>query len=324
MSYECTILADSISKHGHRLTTFQVTFPRYILAEWNTHRVFSRSSASSRAIPVEKQLKRIEEDPFIPFYWGKNQKGMQADEELPAPDQRKAEAAWHLDAAAAAMRIAQYLLKLGVHKQVTNRLLEPFMWHTVVNTATEHDNFFGLRRHRDASPEFKRIADLMGEAYAASTPLYLNDGEWHLPFVRGHEIQLASGLEGPREIGWMVEGQFVPTKEIDWERWAQISVGRCARVSYLTHDGQRDLEADVKLAMERLLPSGHMAPLEHAARPMTDHELDLFRQRQYVWDAASKQWTWPGKWTHYLGNVQGFVQYRKLIPNEHDFSKISR
>jgi hypothetical protein len=141
MSYACRIEKDSVNRWGNRLTTFEVTFPRIVLAEFNTHRVLSRNSASSRAIPVEKQIAKIESDLFLPVYWGKNQKGMQADEELSPTLIEMSEFCW-AGASEMAVARARTLLDLGVHKQITNRLLEPFMWHTAVVTATEWDNAF--------------------------------------------------------------------------------------------------------------------------------------------------------------------------------------
>ena len=61
------IIADSLSPQGHRLTTFICVFPRIVLAEFNTHRMLSRNSASSRAIPFNKMLEMVKTNPFIPF-----------------------------------------------------------------------------------------------------------------------------------------------------------------------------------------------------------------------------------------------------------------
>ena len=82
MSYDARIIADSMGPNGARVTTFELTMPRIVLAEHNTHRMYSRNAASSRAIPVEKMLTPIEEAPMLPVWWGKNQSGMQAREVL--------------------------------------------------------------------------------------------------------------------------------------------------------------------------------------------------------------------------------------------------
>lgn len=287
--YRAKMLCDSISPDGIRLTTMEVTFPRIVLAEFNTHRMFSRNSASSRAIPVEKQLKKLE-NPFVPIYWGKNQKGMQADQELESGDKQAAEARWR-QACLAAMSAAQDLLKLGIHKQITNRLLEPFMWHTVICTATEWNNFFALRRHKDAQPEIKKIADLMWELLYDNSPNAINYSDWHLPLIDPNEV---FDLE--------VNGLDVK----------MVSIGRCARVSYLTHDGIRDPKADIKLC-EDLKRNGHMSPLEHVARPMTQEEIKFWSKYDYSQDRLLHE--------PFCGNFKGWIQFRKEIPHEADFSQ---
>lgn len=283
MTYAATILADSISPDGVRLTTMEVTMPRIVLAEFNTHRMFSRNSASSRAIPVEKMLKRVMEEPYIPTTWGKNQKGMQSEEEFDSMTARRLEEEW-LYARDSAVKHAEFLLKFGLHKQFTNRLLEPFMWHTVIVTATEWDNFFHLRCHKDAHPDIRIPAELMREQYESHKPRELSYSMWHLPLVKDSEI-----VENSK------------TQEFDM---CKVSIGRCARVSYLTHEGKRDPKADIELA-DRLLASGHMSPFEHVARPMAFEDLpdgyDPGDQKEY-----------------FSGNFRGWVQYRKTIPGEED------
>lgn len=303
MAYSARILADSLAinrwpnrtEEGARLTTFEVTFPRIVLAEFNTHRVFSRNSASSRAIPVEKMLKRVEEDPFIPIYWGKNQKGMQAEQELSDFEQLLAKIEW-LEAKDAVVEFVNRLLEIGVHKQITNRLLEPFMWHTVIVTATEWENWRGLRCNKDAQPEIRRIAEMMMDLLDSSTPKPVQEDEWHLPLVFDYDDLVTAGYSLVDII--------------------KICIGRCTRVSYLTHDGKRDPKADIELC-ERLLRSGHMSPFEHAARPMTMAEAESVygRPGQYVGDNFT-----PGK--QFAGNFRGWVQARKLIRDEDNFLKV--
>jgi thymidylate synthase ThyX len=302
MAFEAKVLADSRSPKGHRLTTLEATFPRFILAEFNTHRVFSRNSASSRAIPISKQLRRVLEDPYVPIEFGSNQPGMQAGPPLVGEGKLEAEHEW-LGARDDAVRRVLGLVAnpsvlsadsdllewlgviedacrdhnwpsdwLNVHKQVANRLLEPFMWHTVIVTATEWDNFWNLRCHPDAQPEIRLIAEKMRAAMEASNPAKLGWDEWHLPLVRPED----------REEG-------ASTEEL-----IKISAGRCARVSYLTHAGKRDLDADIEL-YDRLRASGHMSPLEHPARPLITAEL---------------------KESEWCGNFRGWCSYRKLIPSE--------
>lgn len=297
MSYDAKILADSISPAGHRLTTFEVTFPRIVLAEFNTHRMLSRNSASSRAIPVEKRISQVEADPFVPTTFGKNQKGMQASETLDNEEGAIAANRWRL-ACRGAIEQASELAKLGVHKQLANRLLEPFSWHTVICTATDWENFFNLRCHPNAQPEIRTVAEMMRELYTKAVPQPVNLREWHLPLIqRDERIEFD---RSDRTDEWM----------------AKISAARCARVSYLTHEGKRDTSADLEL-YERLTSQGHMSPLEHPARPMTEHELDLFHQSNAEWRRT--EWSPVVTRTHYLGNFNGWVQLRKLIPGESVF-----
>lgn len=294
MSYSCIVVADSVSMDDVRLTTLEVTLPRIVLAEFNTHRAFSRNSASSRAIPVTKQLARIKEDPFIPEYWGANQSGMQADTQLDSLDQMTAQSIW-LDARDETVRHVEKLLELGLHKQITNRLLEPWMWQTILVTATEWSNFFALRANPEAQPEIRRAAELMKQAMSDSKPKLVPYGHWHMPLI---------GFVPPRERfssdeEW-VSAKTVAKDELRWadrfpEKALRVSVGRCARVSYLTHDGVRDFKKDIEL-FERLISSGHMSPTEHVATPIR------YKQRS--------------------GNFRGWKQYRKYLANEDDFSKI--
>ena len=278
--YNANIIADSVSNRGHRLTTMEVCFPRMVLAEFNTHRVFSRNSASSRAIPVEKQLTKIKEQPFVPEYWGANQPGMQAEAELTSEKQEEARREW-LAARDSAVAHVENLLAIGLHKQLANRVLEPFMWHTVIVTATEWDNYFALRANPMAQPEIRKVSEMMQQVYAASTPTKLDDDQWHLPLIQESER----------------DGVFEHSEEA-----RKISAARCARVSYLTHDGTRDLAADITL-YDRLTSGGHMSPLEHVARPLSADELVK---------------------NQFSGNFRGWMQLRKLVPNEDNYANVEK
>ena len=334
MGFAAKILADSLSPDGVRLTTMEVTFPRIVLAEFNTHRMLSRNSASSRAIPVEKRIASVHADPFIPAAFGKNQPGMQASTDLLDNEAWRALQAWK-NACENALTFAAELARLGVHKQLANRLLEPFRWHTVIVSATEWSNFFALRCHKDAQPEIRTVAVMMRDALGSGNPISLHHGHWHTPLVDGAEELLARTAV---------------------ERWKQISVGRCARVSVLTHDGRRDPDEDVALC-GRMRSGGHMSPYEHVARPMTAMELARYRRIELTLDdgtivsepANSRTELlrvgddWAGflgrevvggvvfpvahrivalRDTFFLGNFNGWVQYRKELPHEDDFSRI--
>jgi hypothetical protein len=296
MSYEAKILADSLSPNDHRVTTMQVTFPRFILAEFNTHRVLSRNSASSRAIPVERRIEQIRENPFVPEAFGKNQKGMQADEVLSGDEDAEARKAW-MQCSEGAVFAARELAALGVHKQYANRVLEPFAWHTVIVTSTEWANWDALRVSRMAQPEMFKIAGMMREVRQASTPLAMNYGDWHLPLVRG-------------PFG-VVNVQEQALRALDFDP-VKVCVGRCASVSYERHDATTPEKASA--ICDKLRADGHMSPFEHALRPMTAHELRLFQQDALEWNG--REWMPTGVVRHFLGNVEGWVQYRKLLPGE--------
>lgn len=296
MAYSAKIIADSVSDKGDRVTTMEVTFPRLVLAEFNTHRMFSRNSASSRAIPVAKQLERITTDPFIPEYWGVNQKGMQADAQLEDTEREEATNIW-LEARDSAVSHVQRLMSRNVHKQIANRLLEPFMWHTVIVTATEWSNFFALRANPMAQPEIRVIAEMMLELYRMNRPTPVPYGGWHLPLIQADEY----------------DGAFELSKEA-----RKISAARCARVSYLTHDGRRDLAADLEL-YERLVSGGHLSPLEHVAMAFEHNEhgvvFDGGRLLQYARVPVVSAW---------IGNFRGWKQLRKFVRNEQDFSQVEK
>lgn len=303
--YECRIERDSITRYGERLVTLVCTLPRIVLAELNTHRVFSRSSASSRAIPVARQIQKLKDDPFVPFYWGKNQKGMKADEELTENLQAEARAVW-LQSSMSQVKYAEKMMDLGVHKQLSNRLLECFMYHEVIITATEWSNWDHLRRDKDAAPEIQRLAEMMHACMDQSVPALLYDGEWHLPFTKEGELE-AHGIEN----------------------LIQISVGRSARVSYANHDGVHDWQDDLRLA--RRCRSGHMAPWEHVARPMRRQERALFETTRLLPLPLDEDKALSGRieWhedrnQHFLGNFDGWVQARKLIHGEWDVKAFRR
>lgn len=236
--FEAKIILDSISEEGHRLTTFQLCYPRFIHGELMTHRVFSRNAMSSRAIPVAKMIRQVRECPAKPVHWGANQPGMQATSEVPVAS---AEHLWEKGAKLAAA-VAEQMVRLGLHKQVANRILEPYQWMRTLVTATEWDNFYELRAHPDAQPEFQKLAVMMLEAQEAGTPKLLQPGQWHLPYVDEED--------SPHDL-------------------RKVSAARCARVSYLLHDGlapnpEKDLGLFDRLASSRPL---HASPLEHQATP---------------------------------------------------------
>jgi hypothetical protein len=247
------VIADSIAD-GVRLTTMEVTMHRFVLAEFNTHRQFSRNSASSRAIPFAKQVAKVMDDPAIPLVWASEKKGMQGGEEVSPVAQANSEAVW-LTARTTAVSYATRLHDWGVHKSITNRLLEPFMWHKVIVSSTEWDNFFDQRCSPLAQPEIRAAADAMALAMAASQPRELTYGQMHAPFVPSSKM--AEVMNGCPE-----EYLSIAIRDL---RMA-VSAARCARVSYLTHDGKVDVGADMELFTKLVTADPpHWSPLEHVA-----------------------------------------------------------
>jgi hypothetical protein len=256
---DARILADSMSPLGYRLTTMEVTIHRFVLAELNTHRMFSRNSASSRAIPLNRMMNRVASDTAMPVAWASEQRGMQGGEPLDAERQQHAETAWHTasgDMIAAATRLAD----LGVHKSIVNRLLEPFLWHTVIVSATEWDGFWWQRCSSLAQPEIRAAAEAMRAAYDASKPIELSGDLWHLPLI--HLEDWPAIEEFVNE--WNGEHGEVTITSVAKD----VSAARCARVSYLTHTGVRDIREDIRLAgrLKSASPP-HASPFEHVARP---------------------------------------------------------
>lgn len=318
MTFSARVILDSIGPNQARLTTFEVTLPRIVLAEFNTHRVFSRNSASSRAIPAKKMRERVANDPFIPKRWPKNQKGMQATEYLEGDDAQHALEHWQ-GAAAHALATHRHMDEsLDVHKAITNRLIEPFLWHTIVFTTTELDNFFALRADPMAQDEIREATELIIEAYEKSTPMQLDAGEWHLPFVTKYDVHkdphngwFSSDVAGGQRRYFGAGTSRSPFEDA-WLYWARISAARCARVSYLTHEGKRDLEEDEKL-FDRLVLPGHMSPLEHPAMALTH------AQWQEDTITAVEKWAFD---RIPPGNFWGWRQFRKTISYEHNAKEL--
>jgi len=249
------IIADSVS-NDVRLTTFQICMHRYMLPEITRHRMLSFSVASNRAIPTKKILDRVEENPATPIYWGANQPGMVADKEndenvsLTFGSVSK-ENAWKF-AVKDAVYAARAFSESGYHKQISNRLVEPFQWCDLIVSGTEWDNFFNLRLADEAQPEIREVARSMKAAMDLNAPKPIKPGQWHLPYI--YESNSVDDLR-------------------------MISAARCARVSYLNHDKTNpDTDADLNLA-ERLYKSGHWSPFEHQATPVDFSNVECF-----VWD----------------------------------------
>lgn len=263
MTISVEIAADSIhpKTDSPRLTTMLLRYPRFIHSELMSHRVFSRNASSSRAIPIRKMIDAVVEDPAYPVEWGLNEPGMQARKVANKETAEQAKEIWDT-ALYHAVRQARRLMDLGMHKQIVNRVLEPFSHISVIVTSTEWDNFFSLRCHPDADPTIRALAVEMRDAYQASEP---TETMFHLPLVP----------------------EFNSEKPL--RHYMNLSVARCARVSYLTHSGRvPNEEEDINLA-NRLLGSRHFSPFEHQAMAAKTTDTRLTR------------------------NLTGWIQHRAMI-----------
>jgi len=354
MSFETKVLADSISDKGVRLTTVEATYPRIVHSELMTHRVFSRNSASTRAIPLKNHLGNLLFRPFIPEKFGINQPGMQAYEHLAGMKHEQAVEIWlagrdraltttlelvlgreamadlcdydpthehvseltlmeEFDNITAALPKSTDTIDLNettllnVHKQLAGRGLEAYMWHTVIISGTEWDNFFGLRVHPDAQGEIATSARLTQKAIEASEPRLLRPGEWHLPLVDKDEFE-------------------------SFHDGIKASAARCAAVSYNRHN-RKSFDREVE-RYQQLIEGGHMSPLEHQATPFDDLDWRIVKSKnEIVQEAVATAGTDGRVNRHYdkhaennalLGNLRGWIQHRKQIDHEDDFSQIKK
>lgn len=299
MKISASVACDSVSPEGDRLTTMVLTYPRFIHAEFMTHRVFSRNAASSRAIPTDKLLKMVETNPAMPVRWGLNGKGMQDHGEMTIFGQKRTSDIW-LRARDAAVEHAKALLsqKEVPHKQIVNRILEPFMWITVIATSTDWSNFFYLRDHEAADPTFQALAREVRTTYLHSIPMAKEVGDWHLPFIDTADIddaiKYAINDQPPGPIN--LEGVDNASLAI----LLAVSAARCARVSYMNHDGQRSgITEDLQLYGRLIGAPVHASPTEHqACADCLINDTNLYLK------------------AYLHGNFTGWIQARKLIPNE--------
>lgn len=285
MAVDVKIIADSVSPAGKRITTFQLRYQRFFHSELMTHRMFSRNASSSRAIPVAKIIKQVWSDPAMPTYWGSNKAGMQAGDQLTGWRRKLAEAVW-VGTGRVACTASWAMMKAGMHKQIANRMLEPWQYISVVVTATEWDNFFALRDHKDAQPEFRDLAHAMKVAMDASTPTRVEVGEWHLPYVSQNEIELAKTLGYAEDL-------------------PKFSAARCARVSYNKHDGTKPTPAEDLELYNQLM-----------TRPYTDKRGNTYGDGDPIHASPVEHQATPACPEWQSGNFRGWVQLRKEIENK--------
>lgn len=328
IGYRAEVLASSLSPQGIEITTIEVTYPRFIHAEFLRHRVFSSSVASSRAIPTEKNIDNAMSDPFVPVTFNERVKGMGVGTPLDASKQRHSRMAW-LEARNAAVEQAVKLNEIGVDKSRVNRLLEPFLWVTHIITSTEWENFFALRCPDGdeidlafpAQPEFQYAAILMRRAMMDTEPVELQYGEWHRPLVDinddGDAIAQAFRYEGGAQFTELLN---------------MLAARRVARVSFDKHTETEPVRDGIEKAGD-LRDLAHFSPFEHIARPMAFRDLvdpDINSQimipcSQLSTDVLDVNEDGRAEYcpiynddiqTAWCGNLRGWVQFRKLIPHE--------
>ena len=258
-------------------------YPRCIHSELLTHRQFSRNAASSRAIPLAKTLEQVKENPYIPFHWGKNQSGMQAYEKLSEEEEALCRWKWW-EASKDAYYSVCDMHERGLHKQIANRLLEPFMFISVVLSTTSFRHFEILRTHEAAEPHLQYLANLMVTARSQSVPEALKPGEWHLPLIYDED-----------------------RSRLNLSDLKRVSTARCAAVSYIRHGERKDYEKDFAL-YERLTTGKHLSPMEHLATPDCFRLVDLFPTLH----PKGQKWKSNG----YCGNFLGWKQHRKEMEGE--------
>jgi thymidylate synthase ThyX len=346
------IVADSINPQGDRITTYLLTFPRFILAELNTHRVFSKNSASSRAIPFEKMVKMVEEDPFVPIAWQKDHKGMQGTEYMIGEDADQSKILWDVSKNEA-INAAIDLHNHGTTKQLCNRLLEPFMWHTVLLTGTEFENFFELRCPKYHTPVsgdgfyFRSKKDCIAN-HSNPTNLKKLEDMSNIEWLQINSSQAEIHIQALAEAMWDAMNESTP-KELKSGEWhipfgdkmsdgelrdyfynvennpdpsftayqetkLKVSTARCARLSYMTFDGKVDYGKDIKLH-DILLESHHMSPFEHCARAMSNEEYNSFIKGgiNTVLNNGRLEYEVEDFQKGWCNNFKGFIQYRYLI-----------
>jgi len=339
------IIAGSLNEHGQKITTWVLTYPRFIHAEMMTHRVFSRNAASSRAIPALKMIADIEADPFIPVAWQKEHKGMQGTEYIEDTELIAMEELLWRDDAKQAVKSAKMRHARGVTKQLINRQLETFQWYTAIFTTTETENFFNLRcpQYEFGGDEYKSRKDLLsvypeGNTYGGDPLDYEPAPQNLLEFLQINEGQGEIHISLLAEAMWdsMNEYNYKQLKAGEWhipfgdniskkrivddilgnkldmsktqiiDIMIKIATARCARVSYNNFEGKDDYEADIKL-YDILKSSGHYSPFEHCAQAMSDSERDgHFRVTQDNEGILHYSYGWSG-------NFRGFVQLRQTL-----------
>jgi hypothetical protein len=242
--------------------------------------MFSRNTRSSRACPTNKLIKEVLDSPAKPIFWGANKQGMQPGKECTNKVNRVGlkiprEEAWDLIAKSVA-KWAESFYEAGYHKEIVNRLIEPFlMTHTIISF-TEISNFLKLRLHEHAQADIRLLANLINKEINKTKPISLLPGQWHLPYITETE-----------------------KNDFSLSELKLISTARIARVSYTPYEGKIDIDKDIQLG-RKLIRDKHMSPTESIATP-----IDLKKPKlKYVYNKFGNYWG---------GNFKSFMQYRQEI-----------
>lgn len=309
------VLSSRSTQSWRTVNTLHLRYPRIIHGEMMTARVFNRNARSSRAVPIETLLKEIRNDPFIPWHWTGHKKGMQgvpghdALVYMPTPaadcDDTWTEMSnvegwlWARDRAVEA---AEAFGKAGYHKQVANRLVEPFMWMDLLVTSTHWANFLHLRDHEAAEPHIRDLAVLVGKVLDQAQPTDLDVGEWHLPYITAEDHAEAAK-------------RFVLQKDAT-DFLKKVSAARCARISYKPFDGNGSYERELE-RYDGLVNADavHASPLEHQCSPdrMLLRETSLYDDEdRVIREVSAMGFEFP----ELHASLTGWIQARKLVPNE--------
>lgn len=302
-----TVVQDSITEGGNRLITYEIETYRYIWAEVLTHKMLNKNAQSSRAVPVNSVLSINETSPVYPIVWGKNKGGMSATEVLEGEELESAKSLWNI-AATNAFTYSKKLSELGLHKMWANRITEPFSRIKVVISGTEWDNFEWLRDDPEAAqPEIVDLARKIKEAKSCSTPLKLQAGWAHVPYVQ----RIVEMFNTVYEIHY-----YSGDSEITLEEALKISASCCGQVSY------RKLDESFEKAMQiydRLFDGAkpHFSPSEHQGIAMKREKASVFnRLFPSSWEEGVSHMDSKGNF--WSSNLKGFIQHRKLL--EKNFS----
>lgn len=316
------IIADSINEIGNRFTTFELEYPRVIHSELKTHRALSGNSMSSRAVPIKKMIEQVQIDPAMLSEYGKNKAGMQSAgvHDTKIGPGYTAEEWWKL-AAFSAAKFAEGFDEAGYHKQVANRLIEPFQRMKTVLSGTEWNNFFWLRVDGDADPTIRALATEMQAAYKTSKTEFLLPGEWHTPYVE-HDSFVTQENTGKRTLVYFVRDEEGNKVYLTTEEAKAISSSCCAQVSYRVLNSTKEKALDV---YGKLLSGNkvHASPFEHQGTPMEHiNQLDRFNYMMSTQTITQTTEMWQEGVTHldregmfWSGNVKGFIQHRQLLEN---------